>query len=523
MIILNPPAPSRGETTQLTVQVEGEGCGKWTEYTWTVEGGKLLKDKGITVQWVAPMEYGIYHIQCRASLDGAKPDTIHTQAIIREFEYLETDKIASVNPILMGNGLYFIAEEGNVGPTSLNFIGWAVYELSSSGNVTLITDTRDPSGGGSYEFDFAGSNQVIYGSFINIYFPGLRQQRMNTWKFPLPAGSPVNVSNDLGGSDFTRKNQHRYPKTNADGDKAVWKFHRIGKSRDGTADLFNVAYWDESDGRGNWYTVTQSHDSSTSIVGPDTVTKHRYYNNIRPMFTPSEDNILYFVDTTRNFEPCLIPLAGGLPDTLSRRALMVDEKTGIFKQAGINISEKTVFEWIPNVDKLSFIAAGQIVFFDYAGEAVAIVSELSSVTEFAWASDGSQLAAVNDIGVYLVGAGGAVANDPVFVKERATDDIKGISWNNDGTRPQLAFRLVRKGKSASDSWSALVIVDMNSGLWAYSSRAIQWHSSREPKDIDYTWMRTLFDEDGTGVYVPFPVYDDVNYPGKEIILIYSHE
>ena len=88
---------------------------------------------------------------------------------------------------------------------------------------------------------------------------------------------------------------------------------------------------------------------------------------------------------------------------------------------------------------------------------------------------------------------------------------------------QIAFRLVRKGKSEIDSWSALVIVDLTSGLWAYASETVAWHSSREPSQIDYTWMRCLFDEDNTGVYAPFPVLDSVNYPGKDIILIYSHE
>lgn len=523
LIIANPLAPAPGETTMLTVQAEGKGCGNWAEYMWTVEGGELLQDNGIAVQWVAPTEYGVYHIQCRATLSGAGPDTAQALVMVREFEYLETGMVASVKPTRLINSLYFIAEEGDVGPRSNDFLGWAVFARSSMGRIILVTETGDPADGGSYEFDFAGSGEAIYGSFLNSYYSGLRQQRMNTWKFPTLVGDIVNVSADEGGDNTFRKNQHRYPKTNMVGDKVVWKFQFVGKASDGTTDLFNVAYWDESAGPGNWYTLTQSHDSSTTISGTEPRTTHRYYNNIRPMFTPSGDNILYFVDTTRVFEPCLIPMVGGEPDTLQRRALMVDENTGIFRQAGVDISEKTVFEWKPDADLLSFIAGGQIVFFDYAGETVVIVSDLPKVSEFAWAPDGSQLAAVNDIGVYLVGAGGGVAPDPVFVRERATDDIKGISWNKDGAQPQLAFRLVRKGKTADESWSALVIVDLNSGLWAYASKKVQWHSSREPAEIDYTWMRTLFDEDGTGVCAPFPVLDEEDYPGKDVILIHSHE
>ena len=101
------------------------------------------------------------------------------------------------------------------------------------------------------------------------------------------------------------------------------------------------------------------------------MTIHRYFNNIRPMFTPREDNILYFVDTTGVYEPCIIPMAGGAPDTLSRHAMMVDENTGIFEQAGVSIGENTVFEWNRAWISCRVHLPGEIVFFDYATETVA--------------------------------------------------------------------------------------------------------------------------------------------------------
>lgn len=163
------------------------------------------------------------------------------------------------------------------------------------------------------------------------------------------------------------------------------------------------------------------------------------------------------------------------------------------------------------------------MFFDYASETVAKISDLSKVAEFTWSPDGSQLAAVNEDGLFIVSAGGAVAPDPVFVRERDTDDIIGVAWNHNIANPQLAFRLVRKGKSEVDSWSSIIVVDLTSGLWAYASPTVQWHSSREPSQISYVWKRLIFSEDDTGIYAPFPVLDDVNYPGKDVILVYSHE
>lgn len=524
LIITNPLAPAPGDTTLLTIQAEGEGCDNWANYTWTVEAGELLQTTGITVQWVAPSEFGAYHIECRGTLSGVSSSkTSEALVMIRQFDYVETGKIASVKPTFMLGNLYFIAEEGDVGPRSSTFLGWCVYQLGSTGRVTLITDTDDPAGGGSFEFSFAGSGEAIYGSFFTAFYSGLRQQRMNVWKFPTLFGSAVNASDDSGGDGILRKNQHRYPVTNEVGNKAVWKFEFAGERGDGTEDLYNIAFWDEMDGPENWYTLTTSHDSSTAIIGPDTVTIHRYFNNIKPMFTPDENTILYFVDTTDVFEPCLIPMLAGTPDTTGRRALMVDANTGIFEQAGVSINENTVFQWNPTMPFVAFISLGDLFFFDYGSETVAKVDGLTKVTDFAWSPDGSQLAAVNEDGVYLVSSGGAVIPNPVFTRERATDGIHGIIWNDDLANPQLAFRLVRKGKNEIDSWSALVIADLVSGLWAYASETVQWHSSREPVDIDYTWMKCVFDEDGTGVYAPFPVLDDVNYPGKDIILIYSHE
>jgi len=523
MIITNPLAPAPGDTTMLTIQAEGDGCGNWAAYRWSADAGELLQTQGITVQWVAPTEYGSYNIRCVATLTDAKPDTSRALVMVREFEHLVTGKKASLNPRFLGSDFYFIAEEGIVGPRSSDFRGWAVFNRASGGRVTKITDTGNATDDGAYEFDFASSGESIFGSFIVAYYSGLRQQRMNVWKFPTRFGTPFDVSADPGGIGILRKNQHRYPQTNGVGDRAVWKYQFAGSAADGTEDLFNIVYWDEADGAGNWHTVTTSHDSSTAIIGPDTLTVHRYFSNVLPMFTPDENNILYFVDTTEVFEPCLIPMSGGTPDTLQRRALMVTPTMGIFEQAGVSISEKTVFEWNPTSNFLSFIAGGNIVFFDYASETVAKISDLSKVTEFAWAPDGSQLAAVNEDGVFLVSAGGAVAPDPVFVRERFTDDVIGITWNHDLAEPKLAFRLVRKGKTEIDSWSSIIVVDLTSGLWAYASPTVQWQSSREPSQVSYLWLRLLFTDDDTGIYAPFPVLDDVNYPGKDVILVYSHE
>lgn len=528
IIISNPLAPAPGDTVLLTVQATGEGCGAWPQYNWTVTGGELLQSRGITVRWRAPLETGLYGIACRASIESSR-DTVSTDVMVREFEYLDTGRIASLRPTTVFGNLVFAAEYGTLSPRNLSFIGYGMYRYNGPGSSTRITGTGE-SQTGSYEFHISRGESWIWGSFITNYYPSLRTQRINVWRFPTVGfGSSSNVSDDPGGAGILRKNQHRYPYSNDFGTRAVWKFQFAGEALDGTKDQFNIAFWDEADGMGNWHTVTQSFDTFYQTIAGETIAKRRYYQNIRPMFTPDEANILYFVDSTGVFEPCLIPMAGGSPDTLQRRALMVDEDTGIFAAAGVTISEGTVFEWSPTSNILAFIsggqgaAAGRLVFFDYQTETVAPIDGMEKVQEFSWAPDGSQLVAVTDEeGIFIVSAAGAVSGPPVYTRERSTDDIIGATISPSPTEPKVAFRLVRKGKTNLDSWSALVVVDLTSGIAAYASPAVPWSGSRE-LEVPFDWKRMLWEDDNSGIYAPFAVLDDVNYYRKDFVLFHSHE
>ena len=521
-VITNPLAPAPGDTTLLTVQATGEGCGSWPAYNWTATGGQLLQTQGITVRWVAPDDPGLYGITCRASIETSR-DTAATEVMVRDFQYVNTGKIASLKPMMVFGNLTFIAEYGTISPRSTSFLGYGMYRWSGPGSSVKITNTGEPQSG-SYEFAVSGDGSWAWGSFITTYYASLRQQRMNVWRFPTAGfGSSANVSADNGGVGIVRKNQHRYPYSNEYGSQVVWKYHFAGSELDGTTDIFTIAFWDQLDGPGNWYQLTQGYDTILVQVGAEKIPKRRYYQNVRPMFSPDESNILYFVDTTGVFEPCLIPMVGGRPDTLQRHALMTDPQTGVFEAAGVSISEKTVLQWNPVSNLLAFIAQGYLVFFDYESETVALIDGLEKVQEFSWAPDGSQLVAVTaEGGVFIVSAAGAVSGMPVYVRERATDDIIGASFSPSLTEPKIGFRLVRKGKTALDSWSALIVVDLSSGGAAYASPAVPWHSSRE-LDVPYTWKRILWEDDNSGIYAPFAVLDDVNYHNKDYVIFHSFE
>ncbi|HSG26965.1 MAG TPA: hypothetical protein VLA34_00695, partial [Candidatus Krumholzibacterium sp.] len=230
--------------------------------------------------------------------------------------------------------------------------------------------------------------------------------------------------------------------------------------------------------------------------------------------TPDEDLIVYFVDTTGVFEPCIIDLESE-PDISSRHALMVTDSRGIFETAGINVNRNTVFQWNATMNLLGFVASGNLCYFDpYAETLTVIPGEGQHPSEMAWSPDGTQCAVAVDIGVVLVSATGVVNTTPVYEKEKSTDGIVGLTWSPDTVDPKLAFRMIRKGKNVEDSFSALVMVYLNTGISAYASRSVNWSSAYEPA-IDYTYMRLLFAASG-GLYAPIPTPSWSGEPSRTV-------
>jgi hypothetical protein len=527
IIISNPLVPQPGDTTMLTVQSTGSGCGSWPSYSWEASGGELLKDEGITVSWVAPDDPGLYSISCRGSIESSR-DTASATVMVRYFEPIVMDRIVTYNPFFVEGELYFLGEadidEGiHVPPDDGDFLGYHVFKRETSGDLTLVSNIGGDYGGG-YEFWFPLSRFFFVCSMYTTYFPTLGQNRMNVWQFALsPFAETENRSADDGGPILARKNQHRYPYASDNG-HIVWEYHKPGNKADGTRDLFNIVFQKRIANAGVWETVTESHDSVITEPSPGLfVTTHRYYNNIRPTMSRLADRIVYFVDTTGVYEPCIIPIVNNNPVIGERRAIMVDEEMGIFEQAGATgVGRGTVFQWNPNRDILGFISNGRIFFFDSSTETVARIDELSNVVEFAWSPSGDHLAVINDEGLYIANLAGGVEGAPVFIKESANDDLIGVGWSQDEVEPRLGFRVVRKGQTSRDAWSALIIADLNSGQWAYASPKVPWSGSNE-YEVDYTWKRVMFEDDNTGVYVPMPIADEVNYPDRRVMIFHSFE
>lgn len=520
-IICHDLCPSPGETAQLTVQVEGfSPSGEWPTYTWTVDGGSFpVTNTGISVEWLTPETPGQYNVSVIGTLGGLA-DTTNRVILVRNFEELDTGRMFNCAPKFVYNALYFFGDADGLPPRSLDFKGFHCYKYLPPGITSLVSVTGENVGGG-YTLEMPDNGTIMTGSFIEQYFNGLSTQRLNVWIFPLTIGTPVNVTDD-GSGNALRMNQHVYPVCNTTGSRVVWEARFPGDSRDGTEDLSNVGFWESL--VGDTIYVTESHDSSEVQQGPDIVTLHRYYNNIKPTLTPSQDMLIYFVDTTGVFEPCIIDLTGDIRnDISSRRALMLDEYKGIFQQEGIRVSRSTEFQWNQTLDMLTFIDSGKnLCFFDPYSESVTIVEGPESVEEFVWSPDGTECAIIDANGIWLVSAGGVVSGTPVFTREKGTDDLIGLNWSANTTDPKLGFRMIRKGKTVEDSYSAIMISYLNDGVTAYASPSINWHTPYEP-EISYKWKRVFFDQD-ENIYAPIPTPSWSGDPDRDVecAIFYSY-
>jgi hypothetical protein len=235
------------------------------------------------------------------------------------------------------------------------------------------------------------------------------------------------------------------------------------------------------------------------------------------LFAPDDGTIIYFTDTTETFEPCVIPMDGTEPVIEQRRAIREGQRHGIFFHAEIDISEKTVFQWNPHIPtQLGFIDdARDFCLFDYDDSTAEIVSNVGKLDEFVWDASG-QIAAVNDAGVIIATPGGVP--DTIFVKERASDGVIGVNWSPGTSDKRVGFRVVRKGASPTESFSALVIYSVNDHRWYYATPQIKPAMTTEPT-VDYRWWRAIFEaESQSGMYAPVPL----STGGGSVVLYYTH-
>jgi hypothetical protein len=494
LIIPDPLSPQPGELTSLTALSTGQG--DWANYKWSVEAGTLQEDEGFVVRWEAPQTVGTYEVSVIATL-GASADTVRKTIMVRNYEQIHTGIEYNFQPVIHNGDLFFSGSELNT--INEDFLGFNAYRYEAPFNSLELTGCNLLCAGCRYfTYRLGVGNGMVMGSsksFTNLNF---RQFPENIFLWDMAGvDPPVAITDELFMVNI-RANRNIYPQATDDLNMITWEHQGVGLSEDGTKDLFNIKFYNRN--LDTKMLLTHSMDSVVTPFG----TNYRYYSNIKPLITPNEDYVIYFVDTSRTYEPCTIEIVGGLPDTLTRTALMVpDEKYGIFAEADVEISENTFFDWCPETyDILAFIDdGGTLCFFYPYTPSVDKLTDLGPVSEFAWSPDGEQFAIVTEEGLSIgMTLSGAVQN--VFYREKLTDGIIGVEWSPDiESDPKIAFRLVRRGRTTADSFSSLVIYSIEEDDWYYALPRIGWTREIE---VDYHLNKVFFEPDNDGIYLSVP-------------------
>ncbi len=432
-------------------------------------------------------------ITVRASV-GSEVRRDTTWVMVRRCEAIDTGLKYAFYPNLVEGDLYLVGTNGVLSDRS--FLGYHAYKADiPPTQIDKLIGTTVVNISGGYDFKFYADG--ILAASITDGAEYIKQQPTNVIFFPYLPSLPKTLwsNNEVVGTTF-RKNQNLYPSASSGLDMVVWQRTAVGSSDDGKKDLVNIRFRFST---GPIQTLTTAKDSVFQLEA----WSYTYWRNIKPLISPDVEMIIYFNDSTGTYEPCLIPLDGAIPNLGERRALLdPNGRHGIFYNAGVKVSEKTIFQWNPaSSTQVAFIDDNrQFCIFDYAAETVEIVA--TGLTEFVYSEDG-KLAGVVEDGVYILEPGQTVAKR-VFAKERATDGVIGINWSPGLDNQRLGFRMVRKGASAVESYNVLVIYSMDDDRWYYASPEIKPVMGTEPT-VNYIWMRAIFDSFSGDMYVPVPL------------------
>jgi hypothetical protein len=485
-ILVNPLSPAPGATVILTAQVAGSGAS--AAYEWVVSGGTLNDNGKISVTWTVPDETDVVYRVSVRGVTGTAVDTSSTYVLVRTVETIPSSLKIALFPQFFGGKLYCVGTNGD--PLDKAFRGYRAYEV---GQTVPLDNMTSPVIDGGYEFSFVAGG-LLTSSIIN-YSASMTQQSRNVYFFPYGDGTKWAVSGNETGGRLTRRHQNVNASISSDNSMVVWQNNRVGTREDGTRDLINIKF---RYGTSTIATITTAVDSIWSL-GAWT---YKYFHNIRPLFSPDNGMIIYFNDSTRTYEPCLIPMAGNEPVLEERRALLIDRRRGIFSVAGVSVDENTTFQWNPAIPtQVGFIdTKNQFCIFDYVAETVEVFGD--GVQEFAWSQDG-KLAAVTAEGVYVADAAQAAA-ELVYAKERSSDGVIGVNWSPGLDNQRIGFRVVRKGKSSLESFAVLVIYYLDYDRWYYASGQITGPAGSEPK-VKYRWLQVKFDPATGALVAPVPL------------------
>jgi hypothetical protein len=514
-LISNPICPQPGDTTTLSVRISGYSSGAWPSYFWEVNAGSLLVSNEAVVEWIVPEQLGDYIVKAKSSL-GDVSDACSLVVSVRNYEQIDTGKRYNLYPNLIDGNLFFVSSYGGIYFNNSDYISANVVRYISPGVNESITALdlgfRAGTSYGGDNFVFTEDGQQVVASVITSSNPFAKVPRKNVAKYELSGSGGEIVTDQYNDTQIDRCDQYRYPFPNSAATMVVMQKLEMGGADNGTEDLLNISFWNQSVGAPIPLTNSMISIPLTNDSGDTLGWREEYFENTKPIFTPDEAYIIYFCDSSGTFEPSMIPISGEQP-VIS--ALMVFD---LFSDLGINMPPDPVLQWEPDGgNRLAFIAdvnyEKTLCFLEYnpgslsSSSLSALKTNVTGISEFVWATDGSGRGAViTGEGIYIVGSGGEIQTE-VMAKERSTDMICGVNWSPDCSK--IGFRIGRMGIEWDEAFSALMVYSLDAD-WAtatYVTKGYPWPTKQEisEEDFDFRWRRVIFESDNEGLYGPVTI------------------
>jgi len=512
MIISRPISPEPGEATLLSVRIYGSSSGVAPSYLWSVSEGELAVNDDAVVEWNAPQETGDYEVSLEVTLDD-KNLTLEKIISVRNSELVDTGRRYNLHPRVIGGELFFVSPyNGSLSFNDIEYVNSLVFKYIGPGQNEVITDGlysigRRERGGDSWVF--TGDGTKVIGSMISDYNENYNQQHKNVAAYNLSGAGGIDITNSLSGiPEKWRFDQYNDPYPNYDASMVVMQYVKAGQELAGTKDLFNIGFW-KPGFPATPEILTKSADSTFIVAGEDTIWLVDYYENALPTLTPDDRNIVYFTNRTGVFEPCVIPIEGGEPDTSAAVCMEV------LRGMDIRISRSTIFEWQPDGNRAAFIAfhnrKNTLCFMQYnpPSDISFEVGGVTDIMEFAWSPGGDAGAVITGSGVSIVTPMGEPVTD-VLRKEHPNDQLFGVNWSpgSDLSNPRIGFRMGRPSQSWTESFNAVMLYSENAqgdGVLSYVTRGYNWPDELEPGSVDYRWKRVSFSADGETIYSPMVI------------------
>ncbi|MBP2680980.1 MAG: hypothetical protein H6Q78_843 [Candidatus Krumholzibacteriota bacterium] len=441
-IIFNPKSPAPGDTLQATAVVtsSSQNVGDAVEYKWTATGGVFLEDNKASVRWVAPVQSAIFSLTVQAK-NSANTATFTDGVFVGERLPFIAERAGELFPVPSSDAVYYTSAPG----------------LASGGLVIrrkegAVDDLPfgDDQKGTQFSFD-RGRTLAAHMTVepnprkLSVFYDDLQTAQRDTIMrderaFPL------------------RPNEFQWPSVSPDGQFVAFQgglLDQLSAPAQGGVDTFAVYLYHHPS-----FTVKRA-----TFRGHPTLSDSLVSFSFYPSVSSDGRHLLFVSDRAASgiWEYYALPITGSsvTPDTIPGALIQLTDTGGQMASGTTVPPGRLQSQWNPgSIPVLAVLGAdARLYLVSTDGSGAAAVTASGKVSDFRWAPDGSQLAAViTDNNVAAIHEVSLTGGTTALTSGDAGDKIADLAWSPDGG---ILIYSISRG---TDVWYEMFDVSGTTGL-----------------------------------------------------------